>query len=50
MNYLLKLRLRLAATGLALTGIAVGTYFNCVQSLKPDPFLDVHPSQSIVSK
>ena len=50
MNQLLKLRLRLATTGLALTGIAIGTYINCVKTLKPDPFLDAEPSKSVVSK
>ena len=50
MNHLLKLRLKLAATGTALTGIALATYLNCVRSLKPDPFLDAQPSKSVVSK
>lgn len=50
MNQLLKLRLKLAATGFALSAVAVGTYINCVKTLKPDPFLDAEPSKSIVSK
>ena len=50
MNHLLKLRIKLAATGIALSGVALATYFNCVRNLKPDPFLDAQPSKSIVSK
>lgn len=50
MEPLLKLRLKLAATGFALAGVAIGTYFNCVYSLRPDPFLDAAPSKTVVSK
>ena len=50
MEPLLKLRLKLAATGFALAGVAVGTYINCVNSLRPDPFLDAEPSKNVVSK
>lgn len=50
MNQLLKLRLKLAGTGLALSFVAIGTYLNCIKSLKPDPFLDAEPSKSVVSK
>ena len=50
MEALLKLRLKLTATGFALAGVAIGTYFNCVHSLRPDPFLDAAPSKNVVSK
>lgn len=50
MEPLLKLRIRLAGTGLALAGVAIGTYINCVNSLRPDPFLDAEPSKAVVSK